>query len=415
MTERIPAEVFPPGEFLRDELEVRGWTQAEFAEIINRSTRLVNEIIAGKRGVTPDTARAFAAALGTSAQLWMNLETTYQLSKVAPTSESIAQAARLSERFPVREMVKRRWIEASENVEVLEKRLLDYFKIKSIRDDVRFSHAARKNSKNEKTDLQLVWLFRVRQLAHTLRVSKYSKETLMMALNELEALMEEPEEIRNVPRIFEQAGVRLVIVEALPNSRIQGACFWINNEKSPVIGLSLNYGRIDNFWFNLRHEIEHVLNGDGKTEPMLDDKAILFEDTLNLSDKEKHANDEAAEFCVPQQKMDDFVARFDPIYSTKNVVEFAHLVKRHPGIIVGQLHRKTGRYNLLRNLQVDIRKELVGTALTDGFGKTHIVTTDKIEASKMVKKYKIGRDAGTGKLYQYCRQRIAKKRQLWRP
>jgi len=77
MTERIPAEVFPPGEFLRDELEVRGWTQEEFAEIINRSTRLVNEVIVGKRGVTPDTARAFAAALGTSSHLWMNLETTY--------------------------------------------------------------------------------------------------------------------------------------------------------------------------------------------------------------------------------------------------------------------------------------------------------------------------------------------------
>ena len=57
MNERIPAEVFPPGEFLRGELEARGWTQTEFAEIISRPTRLVNEIIAGKRGITPDTAR----------------------------------------------------------------------------------------------------------------------------------------------------------------------------------------------------------------------------------------------------------------------------------------------------------------------------------------------------------------------
>ena len=79
MTERIPAEVFPPGEFLRDELEVRNWTQTEFAEIIGRPTRLVNEIIAGKRGVTPETAQEFAAAFGTGAQFWLNLETSYQL------------------------------------------------------------------------------------------------------------------------------------------------------------------------------------------------------------------------------------------------------------------------------------------------------------------------------------------------
>lgn len=84
MDDRVVAEVFPPGEFLRDELEARGWTQTEFAEIIGRPTRLVNEIIAAKRGITPDTAKEIAAALGTSAQFWMNLETTYQL----PNAES---------------------------------------------------------------------------------------------------------------------------------------------------------------------------------------------------------------------------------------------------------------------------------------------------------------------------------------
>ena len=57
MTERIPAEVFPPGEFLADELEARSWTQVEFAELIRRPTKLVNEIIAGKKVITPETAR----------------------------------------------------------------------------------------------------------------------------------------------------------------------------------------------------------------------------------------------------------------------------------------------------------------------------------------------------------------------
>src|SRR3546814_3007260 len=47
------AEIFPPGEFLKDELEARGWSQTELAEIIGRPTRLINEIIAGKRTITP--------------------------------------------------------------------------------------------------------------------------------------------------------------------------------------------------------------------------------------------------------------------------------------------------------------------------------------------------------------------------
>ena len=76
MNERIPAEVFPPGEFLRDELDARGWNQTDFAEIIGKRPGVVNEIIAGKRAVTPETAKLLAAALGTSAQFWINLETT---------------------------------------------------------------------------------------------------------------------------------------------------------------------------------------------------------------------------------------------------------------------------------------------------------------------------------------------------
>ena len=65
MSDRAPAEVFPPGEFLQDELAARGWTQTEFAEIIGRPTRVVNEIIAGKRSISPETARDLAAGLGT--------------------------------------------------------------------------------------------------------------------------------------------------------------------------------------------------------------------------------------------------------------------------------------------------------------------------------------------------------------
>src|ERR1700690_1405038 len=93
MSTNVPAEVFSPGEFLRDELEARGWNQTEFAEIIGRPPRVVNEIIAGKRGISPETVHEFAAAFGTSAQLWMNLETAYQLSLVAPKTERIAGEA----------------------------------------------------------------------------------------------------------------------------------------------------------------------------------------------------------------------------------------------------------------------------------------------------------------------------------
>jgi len=75
MTGRIPAEVFPPGDFIREELEAREWTQGDLAEILGRPLQAVNEIVAGKKAITPETAQGLGDAFGTGPELWMNLET----------------------------------------------------------------------------------------------------------------------------------------------------------------------------------------------------------------------------------------------------------------------------------------------------------------------------------------------------
>ena len=79
MTARRPAEVFHPGEHLRDELTERGWTQGDLAAILGRPVSLVNGIIMGKRGISAKTAHGLAAAFGTSPEYWMNLDVAYQL------------------------------------------------------------------------------------------------------------------------------------------------------------------------------------------------------------------------------------------------------------------------------------------------------------------------------------------------
>ena len=76
-----PAEVFPPGEFIRDELEERCWTQSDLAKIMGRSQPAINEIISGKRSITPETAIALGSAFGTSAELWLNLESAFRLAE----------------------------------------------------------------------------------------------------------------------------------------------------------------------------------------------------------------------------------------------------------------------------------------------------------------------------------------------
>ena len=81
--DHTPAEAFPPGEYLRDELVERGWTVTEFAEIIGRPVQAVSEIPQRQEAITPDTALSFSEALGTSAEMWLNLQTAYQCTSAA--------------------------------------------------------------------------------------------------------------------------------------------------------------------------------------------------------------------------------------------------------------------------------------------------------------------------------------------
>src|SRR5688572_17334309 len=111
------AEVFPPGEFIKDELEARAWSQADLAEIIGKSVRLVSEIVTAKRSVTPETAKVLAGAFGTSAEFWLNLESQYRLSRSAPADDAVSRRARLFEKAPVAEMVKRGWIRETREID----------------------------------------------------------------------------------------------------------------------------------------------------------------------------------------------------------------------------------------------------------------------------------------------------------
>ena len=75
----IPAYTPSPGEILLVELQARGWSQRQFAGIIGKPPQAVSEILHGKKQLTPETALRIAAALGTSVELWINLEASYRL------------------------------------------------------------------------------------------------------------------------------------------------------------------------------------------------------------------------------------------------------------------------------------------------------------------------------------------------
>lgn len=366
MNSRTPAEVFRPGDLLADELVARDWSQTELAEILGRPPRVVNEIIAGKRAITPETAMGLAAALGTSAQFWMNMESSYQLSKAHIADQEVSRRAKLYGTFPVKELLKRGWIEASENIDVLEQRFFQFFDMETWTSKPTFTHAAKSTTYEGTTVLKLAWLNRAKYVAKAVSAGKYSESLLRDAIKELRACMENVEEIRKVSSILSKVGVRLVIVEHLAGSKMDGACFWLTNS-SPVIALSLRFDRVDNFWFVLFHEIDHVLNGEGKGDDPIYE--IVQWNLEGLAQNEMRANQAAGEHCIPSGELEGFIARVNPLFTKQAVIGFARRIHVHPGIVVGQLqYRGLIPYSYHKEMLEKVRTIVTTSVLVDGFG-----------------------------------------------
>lgn len=377
--ERVPVEAFPPGEFLKEELEARGWTQTDLAEILGRPVQLVNEIIANKRVITPETAKGLADAFGTSGQYWLNLQSAYQLRQLAERDSTVVRRARLYGLAPLKEMIRRGWIEQSPSIEVLEKQVCDFFCIESLDEEPSFfRYAARKStSYADLSPAQRAWLFRAFHLAKTLNVKPFTDVLFEQCLERLHVLRTDVEEARHIPRVLAESGIRFLVIEPLQQTRIDGVCFWLD-EKSPVIALSLRYDRIDSFWFSLMHEMGHLKNRDGlKNDGQLDtdlvgDRALPTEEKPEF---ERQADEFAGNFLVPQAEIASFIARIRPLYSVSRIVGFARRIKVHAGIVVGQLQRRGEiTYAHHRGMLEKVKHILIASALTDGWGHLSPIT-----------------------------------------
>jgi len=369
MSERRPAQVFPPGDFVREEMEERGWTQQDLAEILGKPLATVNKILQGKKAVIAETARRLGAAFGTSAELWMNLESAYQLHAKGDFQdvEDVRTRAELYEKAPVREMEKRGWIDRKTSHDGRDKELRRFFGVKSLDELPQVSAAARASVRGEGADLtpaQWAWCVRALQVAKSVDVRTFQRSKMPLLVEELHRLTCEPEEIRRVPGLLASAGIRLVVVEHLSKTAMDGAALELGT--TPVIALSLRYGRLDHFWFTLFHELAHVYYRDG-----ISADAGLFESAASSSADaiEDRANSQAASWLIDHDRLSSFIMRTTPLYNAARVTNFARRMHVHPSIVAGQLkHRGELKWKQLARLNVDIRDIVRTTATTDGWG-----------------------------------------------
>lgn len=367
-TDKQPVMAGHPGRFLKEMLAEKGWTMDELAVITGTSRQNLSLIVMGKRGVTPEMAVILAAAFGNTPAEWLKWEAEHQLSLVAADPNAVGKKARLYEVAPIREMQKRGWIKETTDLIELEAELTRFFG-SSPDEGVVFPVAtSRTVTLDTLTATEKAWCFRARQLAARVPVAVFDPSRLPAAERKLRQLAAFPKEAKRLPQMLAYYGIRFVVVEPLSGAKIDGATFWV--EDNPAIAVSLRWDRIDSFWFTVMHEFAHIKNNDTfsiDVNLIREDKGYITV-ALATDDAERRANEQAAASLVPPSELESFISRLSPLYPAERIIQFAHKVQMHPGIIVGQLqHRNEIGYSAHRDFLVKVRAVVTETALTDGW------------------------------------------------
>ncbi len=377
MAQHRSAPVDHPGTFIAEELAARNWEQVDLAYILGMSPQQLNPLLTGKANITPDLAVALGDAFDMPADFFANLQKMYDLQKAKPVDPGVRTRASWLSVFPVRDMIKRGWIEDTEPG-LLDLQMLRFFGKNRV-EDIPFigtgevvPHAARKSSSYDSTTpIQYAWLHRVMKIAESMEAPSYSPDELAKNLKVIRAHLRDKDDLIRIPDILARCGVKFVLVEALPGSKIDGVCVWLNGQ--PAIGMTTRLDRFDNFAFVLRHEIEHILRGDGREESFapVDEIGADFNVDDNQEEQEARANRAAAEFCVPRAHLDSFMLRKGVFISEHDVQSFAARLEIHPSIVIGQIQHRTKKWNWLRKYQTGIRSYLFEWKFIDGWGRQY--------------------------------------------
>lgn len=354
-----PYRPITPGEIIKEELDSRGWTQGDFAEITGKPLQAINEIIAGKKAITPETAVLFSEAFGTSPEFWLNLEASYRLDLLYQEKHKarlVSRRAKLYSRAPVKELIKRGWIKAAKSIDQLELEVCSFLGIPNPDTPVTVGVNFRKSQVGTIDNPALMaWVKKAEIEAKKISCAAFELAKLKQAMKGLNVLSSNDDDVRHIPEKLRELGIRLVFVSHLPQTRVDGAAFWLN-KKSPVVALSLRMDRVDNFWFTLMHELVHILETSKDNVRYVDSNIIEPE-----SEAEKGINQVAGDLLIPADRFRDFVNRTKPYFSRSAVVSFAQGLDIHPAIVVGRLqYENLIPYTNLRNLISKVKPIFAG-------------------------------------------------------
>ena len=324
-------------------MDQAGLTQRDLVPFIGSRAK-VSEVLSGKRPLTMPMARALHEHLGIPAEVLLQDAGERFIEPLAGIEW---------ERFPLEAMAKLGWIPKVRNLKSRAKELMQELIRRAGGPDVagpvlyRKNDHTRANAKKDPYALK-AWCWKVLADANESRpATPYKIGTVSVDfLRQLARLSWSDEGPRLAKEFLAKHGMPLVLVPHLPRTYLDGAALKLA-DGTPVVGLTLRYDRVDNFWFCLLHELAHVgrhMERNGDTS-FVDDLTLRDLEGGRRDPKEAQADEWAEEALVPHEIWETSAAKRNP--TPMSVVNLSKALQVHPAIVAAKVRYEHRNYRLL--------------------------------------------------------------------
>jgi len=302
----------------------------------------VSEFLSRRRPLTVNMIRELSHGLGISASILI------QDSTKNPSPQSDEGIDLDWRKFPFKEMASRGWIKLESRRPSIENSIeaVQKFIEKSMggaKPGVLARRTIRGDAFSDQAMYALTaWQARVLQKAKEPAFQPDNKFTYKSInegfLKELVALSRYDDGPVKAVKTLRSVGIAVVFEEHLSKTKLDGAAM-LSKSGMPVIGLTLRFDRLDNFWFTLLHECVHIWKHLDKPGDVILDRIL---DKESNDEIEKEANRYARDLLISRADWRSSTIRQAPTRS--GILRFAEELNVHPAIVAGRVQKETENY-----------------------------------------------------------------------
>ncbi|MGO9254008.1 MAG: ImmA/IrrE family metallo-endopeptidase [Mycobacterium sp.] len=355
---------------IKAELDALEYSQSDVASRANISTKHLNQLINGHVPLSPDIAVSLERVLGIAAEISLQMDATWQAEKVRQTAATtLSGLSRWIGKFPRSVLQKYDVIDFGAAISDRAEALLRFFRVADEKSFDRTWLAPQVNYRRSQT-------FTIDPYATALwrRLSEVQAEALVASANDYDPVRLRKiaqripalsrhnvgQGFRDARAMLASAGVLLVFVPEIAETRLSGATWWLT-PSHPIIALTGRYRFVDSFWFTMIHEIAHVL---------LHPKRVTFMhfDTKHKAGDDHDQQETAADAFAANVILSDRERCELVLLTTKAEVEqFAQKANVSVGVVAGQYGHYTGNWSRFGKLRetLDLAAAIIGSDALD--------------------------------------------------